>query len=123
MDLGYMWPLEIKSDGSLGSSDDDIFHLGIVVEPGIVPDFPIHGKIAYDRTKFASTFDASKSLDFFDVNTVVTAEISYELAKNVDLTMLYTTAVARDSSGKVTYTSGVADINSSVSVNVKVKPL
>ena len=95
----------------------------MIVEPDLLPFLPVHGKVSYDRTKFASTFDLAKSLNFFDVNTVVTAELSYGIAENVDVTMLYTTAVARDSAGKVSYTDGIADINSSVSVNVKVKPM
>ncbi len=119
---GYFWPWYMEN-GKINMGDNDMLHLKFSLEPGVIPVVGVYGSISYDRTKFIPTLlsGASEGLSLFDANTVVSAELVYPVAPTLDVSILYTTTLKRDSSGAVILDdNGNPTISTTVSIETKV---
>ena len=95
LSLGYFWPWEINNS-SLKFSNDDNLKISLVLLDGLIPQFPIHGSISYERTQFVQTLKGDSDLTLFDANTVVSGEITYSLTPVLDIVFSASTMVRTD---------------------------
>jgi hypothetical protein len=95
--LGYFAPLAFTPDG-VEYGTDDYFQIKFRLEPKVIPVVGIFGSIAYERTKFVSSF-AGGLPELFDENTVVKTTIGYPVAEGLQILFHYTTTWALDGSG------------------------
>jgi len=96
---GYFWPWEIDNAGQVSFGNDDVFNITFAVTEKLIPKFPIHGSISYERTKLINTLKGMDNLTLFDANTVVYGELVYPLAPVVDLVLGASTTILTDSEG------------------------
>jgi hypothetical protein len=92
--LGYLCPLAFTSTG-VGYGNDDFFVIKFKLEPKVIPVVGIYGEIAYERSKFISSF-ASGLPALFDQNTVVRATIGYPVTPGLSILFHYTTTQVID---------------------------
>ncbi|GAB1432665.1 hypothetical protein MASR2M29_12900 [Spirochaetota bacterium] len=105
LSLGYFWPW--SNNASLAeqlSAADDYFKAALVVKKGLIPVLDISGAIVYERRGLVKAIKEN-NLSLFDENTVFSGELSVPVpgVKNLDIAMLFSTAMARDSEGKIEY--------------------
>ena len=98
--LGYYWPWEINN-GTVTLSSDDNLKLSLVFMKELIPRFPIHGSITYERTQLIDTFKSGSNLTLFDANTVVSGELVYPLAQTLDLAIGASTVIKTDANGNL----------------------
>jgi hypothetical protein len=112
IDFAYMWPWQRQPDNTIAVSELDYFKLGGHIAPGVIPVVDVYGSVAYERTRFLPTLlqqvqeGEEPEFNLFDENTVVSAEIIYQVAPTFDVVLLYTTTLARDATGAVLYDEG-----------------
>lgn len=106
--LGYFWPWSASAtslDEQLSTSDD-YFKAVLVVKKGLIPVVNVAGAISYERRHFIQSILDGASL--FDENTIFSGELSAPVpgAPNLDLALVVSTMIARDTNGDVEYTTG-----------------
>ena len=89
--VGYFWPFSTSGF----AFNNDYLHLALVLHRGIVPGFPLHGSLSFDRVDFVPTLlnNSGQSLSLFDADTTVKAELIYPIAPTLDIAMLISTVV------------------------------
>ncbi len=100
--MGYYLPWEINNN-SVSLSSDDQFKISLVFMRGLIPRFPIHGSITYERTQVIDTFRSGSTLSIFDANTVLYGEIVYPIAPTLDIALGVSTVVQTNPDGTVIY--------------------
>jgi FecR protein len=103
--LGYYWPWEINS-GSLSFNGEDMFSINIVFMKGLIPRFPLHGRISYERSHLIDTFRGEDDMTLFDANTVVYGELIYPIAQTLDIVIGASTVIKTDANGNTIMKSG-----------------
>lgn len=105
LSLGYFWPwtMGLSIEEQL-SSADDYFKAALVVKKGLIPIVDVSGAITYERRGLVKAIKDS-SLSLFDENTVFSGELSVPIpgVSNLDLALIFSTAVARDNNGNIQY--------------------
>ncbi|MBN2658315.1 MAG: FecR domain-containing protein [Spirochaetales bacterium] len=96
LSAGYYWPWEISSAGEISFAGEDVIKITLAVTDKLIPPFPIHGSISYERTQLINTFKGEGDLSLFDANTVVYGELVYPLAPVVDLVLGASTTILVD---------------------------
>jgi hypothetical protein len=115
--VGYYWPWERDAFGIF----NDDFVAKFILKKGFIPVVNIWGSIAYERTGFVHSIQHGG--DLFDANTVVSTTIGYSVTESLDVTLLYTTTVERDSSGNLVYASRtdiVPKLDTTLSIEMQV---
>lgn len=101
--LGYFWPWEFNN-GVLTTSNDDHFKMSLVLMKGLIPRFPIHGSVSYERTHLIETIRGDAGFSLLDANTIISGEVIYPLAQTLDLVLGISTAIKTDPiTGQVQY--------------------
>lgn len=96
LSAGYYWPWEIDSAGGVSFAGEDVINITFAVTEKLIPAFPIHGSITYQRSQLINTFKGEGDLTLFDANTVVYGELVYPLAPVVDLVLGASTTILVD---------------------------
>lgn len=94
LSIGYFWPF--KTNGF--AFNNDYFHLAFVLKKGIIPGFPLHGSISFDRRDFMPTIigNSGQFLGLFDANTTLKASLIYPVAPVADIRAIVATAFLAD---------------------------
>lgn len=105
--LGYFWPWSATAtslDEQLSTSDD-YFTATLVVKKGLIPVINASGAIRYERRHLIQSIIDGGSL--FDENTIFSGELAAPVpgAPNLDLALVVSTMVSRDTNGDIEYTT------------------
>ena len=94
-EVGYFWPFSTSNF----AFNNDYLHLTLALHRGIIPGFPLHGSLSFDRVDFVPTLlnNSGQSLSLFDANTTIKATLIYPIGPTLDIAMLITTVVATNS--------------------------
>ena len=96
--LGYYIPWEVDNSISEMINDDKI-NLSLEFHKGLIPNFPLFGRIIYERTQFADSIKSGSGLTLINTHTFVYGELAYAVSENVDIAAGASTAIQTDSEG------------------------
>ena len=119
---GYLWPWEIDDAGDWLLSDFDYLTLRAELKEGLLP-LGIHASAEYERRGFfATALDRGDFEDatFFDANSVVRSEMVYPVAETLDLAVVVTTTVLRNTDGSIRYEDGRPELSNSVTIETRI---
>lgn len=121
---GYFWPWQI-TDSGINTTEDDLFHLEIVLMPDVIPVVGIHGSLSFDRTKFIPTItgNSAETLELFDAYTTISAEIAVPIGSILELAVTYTTNTAYNADGTIIPDDNnplIPKVNPSISIETRV---
>jgi hypothetical protein len=121
---GYFWPWQITDTG-VNTTEDDLFHLEIVLMPNVIPVVGIHGSLSFDRTKFIPTItgNSAENLELFDAYTTISAELAVPIGPFLELAVTYTTNTAYAADGTLAENSEnplIPKVNPSISIETRI---
>jgi len=117
--LSYFWPWTQDPTTHNFTFANDDFLVKFTLQKGVIPVVNIWGSISYERTNFIPTIMSGGGVKLFDANTLVSATINYPVTDYLDVSLLYTTTAARDSSGNLIYASStdmLPQLNTSLAI-------
>lgn len=119
--VGYYWPWEINN-GSISFSGDDMLSLNIIFMRGLIPRFPIHGSITFERAYLIDTIKGNGNLSLGDGNTVFHGELIYPIAPTLDIAVGVSTVITTDGNGNVIMISGTdtPDVAPVISIETRI---
>ncbi len=112
---GYKWPW--NEDGF--DFNNDYFHFRATLKPDVIPVVGIYGSFIYTRTNLVGSIQDNE-FSLVDANTVMKGEIVVPVAPSLDMALLITSALERDSDGEVVYEDGKANAYYAFTVDTRI---
>lgn len=119
--MGYYWPWKISSDGDISFEGNDKFNISLIFMKGLIPTFPIHGSISYERSQLIETIKGKDGMTLLDANTVVSGELVYPLAPSLDIVFGASTAIETDINGNLIMREGTNTPKISPVINIETR--
>ncbi len=82
-EAGYLWPWYINNTGE--GRPEDFLHVKVGIMKGLLP---VYASVSYDRFGLITNLLDGESVDFIDVNTVLSAEVVYPVAPVLELAVV-----------------------------------